>query len=117
CGGQGKGDAIRLQIGDLGPGPPHDDLLAQNARPLVRKAEPGGPTCARNGTQPDPTSRLQRGQSGDFGYGWNLDIKVDLQTSPTDDVTFTINGTHRCSLKWSRTARSSFRSASLLSSK
>jgi len=38
---------------------------------------------------------LLRSQSGDFGYGWNLGIKVDLQTNPTDDVVFTIGGQRR----------------------
>jgi YD repeat-containing protein len=38
---------------------------------------------------------LLKSQSGDFGYGWNLGIKTDLQTSPTNDVTLTINGQRR----------------------
>ena len=35
---------------------------------------------------------LLRNQSGDFGFGWNLGIKVDLKMSPTNDVTLTISG-------------------------
>src|SRR6266567_4465694 len=38
---------------------------------------------------------LLRSQSGDFGFGWNLGIKMDVQTSPTHDVTLTINGQRR----------------------
>ncbi len=30
--------------------------------------------------------------SGDFGYGWNLGINVQVNVSPTSDVTLTING-------------------------
>lgn len=29
---------------------------------------------------------------GDFGYGWNLGINVNLTVSPSGDVTFTLNG-------------------------
>ena len=38
---------------------------------------------------------LTRGTSMDFGYGWKLGIQVQMEVSPTADVTFTINGQRR----------------------
>jgi len=38
---------------------------------------------------------LLRGTSGDFGFGWNLNISVQMTVSPTSDVTLTINGRRR----------------------
>ena len=38
---------------------------------------------------------LTRGTSLDFGYGWRLGIQVNLQTSPTGDVTFVMGGKTR----------------------
>ena len=38
---------------------------------------------------------LQRGASGDFGHGWSLGVKVQLEIGNTQDVTFTINGQRR----------------------
>ncbi|MGA9129688.1 MAG: chitobiase/beta-hexosaminidase C-terminal domain-containing protein, partial [Terracidiphilus sp.] len=35
---------------------------------------------------------LNAGTSGDFGYGWNLGINVNLVVDPKGDVTFTLNG-------------------------
>jgi RHS repeat-associated protein len=38
---------------------------------------------------------LVRAASSDFGYGWSLGIKVDLEVLPNHDVTLTINGQRR----------------------
>jgi YD repeat-containing protein len=38
---------------------------------------------------------LLRSTSSDFGYGWSLGIKVQLEIAPSQDVTFTINGQRR----------------------
>jgi RHS repeat-associated protein len=38
---------------------------------------------------------LVRGVSSDFGYGWSLGIKVQMEIANTGDVTFTINGQRR----------------------
>ena len=38
---------------------------------------------------------LVRGSSGDFGFGWNLGITLQVEISPTADVTLTINGRRR----------------------
>jgi hypothetical protein len=35
---------------------------------------------------------LNKGISGDFGYGWSLGITVGLQVSPKYDVTLTVAG-------------------------
>lgn len=35
---------------------------------------------------------LNAGTSGDFGYGWNLGINVDLTVDPSGNVTFTLGG-------------------------
>ena len=35
---------------------------------------------------------LVRSTSGDFGYGWSLGVNVQLDVSPLNDVTLTING-------------------------
>jgi YD repeat-containing protein len=35
---------------------------------------------------------LNAGTSGDFGYGWNLGINVNLTVDPKGDVTFTLGG-------------------------
>jgi YD repeat-containing protein len=35
---------------------------------------------------------LVRGVSSDFGFGWSLGIKVQLDVSPSHDVTLTLNG-------------------------
>src|SRR5262249_11693835 len=38
---------------------------------------------------------LVRGVSSDFGYGWSLGIKVQMEIANTSDVTFTLNGQRR----------------------
>ena len=38
---------------------------------------------------------LVRSASGDFGYGWSLGIKVQLEIGNTQDVTLTLNGQRR----------------------
>ena len=38
---------------------------------------------------------LNRSISGDFGYGWTLGMNVQLEISPTSDVTLTLNGQRR----------------------
>ena len=38
---------------------------------------------------------LTRNTSLDFGYGWKLGIQVQMDVSPTADVTFTVNGQRR----------------------
>jgi RHS repeat-associated protein len=38
---------------------------------------------------------LTRAIIGDFGYGWSLGIKVQMEIANTQDVTFTINGQRR----------------------
>jgi YD repeat-containing protein len=38
---------------------------------------------------------LTRSSSMDFGYGWKLGIQVQMDVSPTADVTFTVNGQRR----------------------
>ena len=38
---------------------------------------------------------LNAGQIGDFGYGWSLGTKVDLQVDPKNNVTFTLGGQRR----------------------
>ena len=38
---------------------------------------------------------LMRSTSSDFGYGWSLGIKVQLEIANTQDVTLTINGQRR----------------------
>jgi hypothetical protein len=38
---------------------------------------------------------LMRGTSSDFGYGWSLGNKVQLEIGNTQDVTLTINGQRR----------------------
>ena len=38
---------------------------------------------------------LVRGAIGDFGYGWSLGIKVQLEIANTQDVTLTLNGQRR----------------------
>jgi RHS repeat-associated protein len=38
---------------------------------------------------------LNAATSGDFGYGWNLGINVNLTVSPHGDVTFTLGGQRR----------------------
>jgi RHS repeat-associated protein len=35
---------------------------------------------------------LNRFISGDFGFGWSLSVGTQLEISPTNDVTFTLNG-------------------------
>lgn len=35
---------------------------------------------------------LERGKSGDFGYGWSLATSVRLEVNKKNDVTFTMNG-------------------------
>ena len=40
---------------------------------------------------------LMRGTSSDFGYGWSLGNKVQLEIGNTQDVTLTINGQRRTS--------------------
>jgi RHS repeat-associated protein len=38
---------------------------------------------------------LVRGKSSDFGYGWTLGVNVQLEVSPSNDVTLTLNGQRR----------------------
>ncbi|WP_321474123.1 RHS repeat-associated core domain-containing protein [uncultured Paludibaculum sp.] len=38
---------------------------------------------------------LDRGRSMDFGYGWRLGLRLNMETSPTGHVTFTLNGRRR----------------------
>jgi RHS repeat-associated protein len=38
---------------------------------------------------------LNAGTSGDFGYGWNLGINVNLVVDPSGNVTFTLGGQRR----------------------
>ena len=38
---------------------------------------------------------LNAGTSGDFGYGWNLGINVNLSVDPAGNVTFTLGGQRR----------------------
>jgi RHS repeat-associated protein len=38
---------------------------------------------------------LNANQSSDFGYGWSLGTKVDLQVDPKNNVTFTLGGQRR----------------------
>ena len=38
---------------------------------------------------------LVRTKSGDFGYGWTLGVNVQLEVSPSNDVTHTLNGQRR----------------------
>jgi hypothetical protein len=38
---------------------------------------------------------LVRGASSDFGYGWTLGVNVQLEVSPSNDVTLTLNGQRR----------------------
>jgi RHS repeat-associated protein len=38
---------------------------------------------------------LNAGTSGDFGYGWNLGINVDLTVGSNGDVTFTLGGNRK----------------------
>ncbi|MGD0470655.1 MAG: DUF2341 domain-containing protein [Terriglobales bacterium] len=38
---------------------------------------------------------LNAGTVGDFGYGWNLGINVDLSVDPSGNVTFTLGGQRR----------------------
>jgi RHS repeat-associated protein len=38
---------------------------------------------------------LNASTSGDFGYGWNLGINVNLSVDPAGDVTFTLGGQRR----------------------
>ena len=66
------------------------DMAASGAPPSRALPAPGLPIRI----QPTYDSLL-RSQSGDFGYGWNLGIKMDVQTSPTNNVTLTIHGKRR----------------------
>jgi len=36
-----------------------------------------------------------RSTSSDFGYGWTLGVNVQLEVSPSNDVTLTLNGQRR----------------------
>jgi RHS repeat-associated protein len=38
---------------------------------------------------------LNKDRVGEFGYGWSLAIRVDLEVGPTGDVTFTLGGKRR----------------------